>query len=397
MPPIDFAGDWQTTFGPMQLTQRSGRIQGHYTYMGVECAVSGKIANGRLVFTYQEPDVRGEGWFEAVRSGRAFAGQFRPDGGTWEKWEGERIGFDGLWNSSFGLMRLIEEGDQVHGYYEVGGSATIAGERKGNQLSFRYREPQTRGRGRFELADGGLSFQGEWRERGETAWKPWQGIRVRPQPNLTWLVVLEAPWQKFLSDQEYSFGHMLREFFARVQGLQVRHRFFTNEAGLRKCCRDLLYIAEPVVLVIATHALPGGISVDGQTIEVAALVDILKHAGNVRALHFSACLLMQDPAVEAQFRKLSAETGVAISGYRTSVDWAASALIEFTFLEMLLSRKLEPAAAATQLLKLLPFAGPAMPDDSVFRAADFTIVLPGDPGATNGRPAHSKPRRKIRR
>jgi hypothetical protein len=190
---------------------------------------------------------------------------------------------------------------------------------------------------------------------------------------------------------------MLKEFFARVRGVEVRHRFFTNEGGLRKCFRDLLYIAEPVVLVIATHALPKGITVDGQTIEVAALVDILKHAGNVRAAHFSACLLMQDPAVVAQFRQLSAQTGVAISGYKTSVDWAASALIEFTYLEMLLGRGLAPAVAAGQLLKLLPFAGPAVPEESVFRAADFTIVVPQDHAAANGRPAGVKARRKAGR
>ena len=158
----------------------------------------------------------------------------------------------------------------------------------------------------------------------------------------------------------------------------------------------MLYIAEPVVVVVATHALPHGITVDGQTIEVASLVDILKLGGNVKLLHFSACLLMQDPASVAQFRQLAAQTGLAISGYKTSVDWAASAIIEFTFLEMVLGRGLTPQAAAQQLPKLLPFSGERVGASSVFRAADFTIVLPQDHVAANGRPA-TKPRRKVRR
>jgi hypothetical protein len=390
---FDFSGDWQTTFGPLHLTQRRGKITGSYTYMSAECAIRGTLRAGRFVFTYQDPDRRGQGWFEPIRGGRSFRGQYRPRGGKWNKWEGERIGFDGLWNSSFGLVRLIEDGDRVIGFYEAGSGATIHGKRAGNRFRFTYRESKGRGEGRFELSADGLSFQGEWRPRGQTAWRPWSAIRVRPQPDLTWLVVIEAPWQRSLSEGEYAFGNMLREFFARVPGVQVRHRFFSNEAGLRKSCRDLLYIAEPVVVVLATHALPNGIVVDGQTIEIASLVDILKLGGNVKLLHFSACLLMQDPASVAQFRQLSAHTGLAISGYRTSVDWAASAIIEFAYLDMVLARGMTPQAAAEQLPRLLPFAGAQVPDDSVFRPADFTIVLPTDHASTNGK---ASPRRRGR-
>src|SRR5262245_46018828 len=158
---IDFAGEWHTTFGPMRLVQQDGKVSGHYTYMGVECALNGKIQDGRLDFTYQEPEVHGTGWFELVRGGRAFRGQFCPDGGKTDNWVGERIGFDGLWNSTFGLFRIIENGATTHGFYDAGGSATIDGKRDGNRLTFTYREPKVRGQGRFELAADGLSFQGE--------------------------------------------------------------------------------------------------------------------------------------------------------------------------------------------------------------------------------------------
>jgi hypothetical protein len=373
----DFAGKWQTTFGPMDLTQEGKRVRGTYLYLGSESSIEGELTGGRLVFTYREPTVSGEGWFELARYGKAFQGAFRPEtGDRWGPWHGERIGFDGLWNSTFGLMRLIEEADKVRGVYEAGGSSTISGKRKGNQLVFTYREPNIRGEGRFELSADGLSFQGEWKPQSESAWRPWSGIRVRPQPGLTWLVVLEAPWQRFLSDREYSFGNMLREFFARIPNVQVRHRFFANEAGLQKCCRDLQYMAEPVVLVVATHAKPEGISVDGQTIGPRVLVEALQDAVGLQLVHFSACLLMQDPATVDILKAFCNETRVPISGYKTSVDWAASAIIEFTYLDLILARGMAPADAARALLKLLPFAGSDPVPDTPFHPADFALVLP---------------------
>jgi hypothetical protein len=372
-----FAGKWQTTFGPMELAQDGKRVRGSYAYMGTECAVTGRIVGARLVFKYREPTIHGEGWFALTRRGKAFAGQYRPQGAErWGSWEGERIGFDGLWNASFGLLRLVEEGDRVHGYYETNGAATIEGRRDGDRLTFTYREPRLRGRGRFELAADGLSFQGEWRPHGAKDWRPWSGIRVRPQPNRTYLVVIEAPWQRWLGEPEYSFGSMLRAFFARVSHVEVRHRFFTNEAGLRKCCRDLLYIAEPVVLLLATHGRPDGIPVDGQTIGVRALAEALQYTGDLRLLHFSACLMLQDPEVVSFLREFAAGARLPISGYTTSVDWAASAIIEFTYLDLILSKGLTPAAAAEQLPKLLPFAGDKELDGATYHPAGFTMVTP---------------------
>jgi len=271
---------------------------------------------------------------------------------------------------------LSEEGDAVNGFYEVGGNSTITGRRTGNRLTFSYREPKVRGRGRFELADDGLSFQGEWRERAESNWRPWTGTRILPRRNLTWLVVIEAPWQRFLSDQEYSFGNMLREFFARVEGVQVRHRFFTNEAGLQKCCRDLQYIAEPVVLVVATHGEPAGITVDGQVIGVNTLVANLRCAGSLKLLHFSACLLMQGEEGVAVLRQFSERMQLPISGYKTSVNWAASAIIEFTYLDMILSQGRSPADAAAQLTKLLPFSTDQGVRNGAYPAAGFSILMP---------------------
>src|SRR5262245_23146772 len=146
----DFSGKWISTFGPMELTQDGDRVRGVYVYNGVECTIDGTVADGRLTFTYQEPTLTGEGWFEARRNGHAFAGQWRPHGTVpWGDWGGERVGFDGVWSSDFGLMRLVCDGEQVQGFYEGAGGSSLEGVLKGGVLEFRYREPKAAGEGWF--------------------------------------------------------------------------------------------------------------------------------------------------------------------------------------------------------------------------------------------------------
>src|SRR5262249_21975804 len=99
---IDFSGKWLTTFGTMNLTQEGERVHGSYVFGSTECLLEGQVANGRLTFTYREPTVAGEGWFEPTRHGQAFVGQWRPLGDPrWGEWVGERVGFDGVWESDF--------------------------------------------------------------------------------------------------------------------------------------------------------------------------------------------------------------------------------------------------------------------------------------------------------
>ncbi len=373
----DFSGKWHSTFGPMELFQRGAQVRGHYVFRGVRCTLTGEVHGDRLTFTYQEPTFRGEGWFELTRKGQAFSGQWRADGDPqWRPWVGARVGFDGLWDTDFGRMRLMQDGDRVHGFYELAGGSAVEGRVEGNTLTFTYRETSARGEGRFVLGEDGLSFQGEWRQEGKPGWMPWQGVRTMPR-DLTWLVVLEVPWHALSADRDYSFGDMLSEFFSRQPTVRVRQRFFTNEAGLRRHLREVTLIAEPVVLLIATHGLPQGIPLDSGLAGVQVISESLAYAWDLRLLHFSACLLMQDPAVVAGWRELSSRLGFPISGYSTSVDWAGSAIIEFLYLDMILSRGMTPAQAAEQVLKLLPFAGDVPVEGGVIAPAGFRLVTPG--------------------
>jgi hypothetical protein len=371
----DFAGDWLTTFGPMSLTPTGSKVQGVYRMANVEGFLEGTIKDGTLHFRYREPNAGGEGWFVARRYGK-FSGQWRQDGQKqWLPWHGER-GFEGLWKSSFGPLRLIHETDHVRGSYEGLGKSTIEGHLEGGRLVFRYQEPRAKGEGWFELAPDGLAFQGQWRPENSASWAPWVGERIFPVRGRIWLVVLEAYWQRGLGEKEYAFGNMLREFFARLPNVEVRQRFFNNEAGLANWCRDLVYLAEPVALVLASHGGAEGLTAHGEIIGPGQLVETLRDADNIQLLHFSSCLMMDKGPAGDFARVLGQEVPFPISGYSTSVDWAASALIEFMYLDMILARGLPPQAAADQVMRLVAFAGDHQIADSPYPPAQFRFWQP---------------------
>jgi hypothetical protein len=369
----DFSGSWFTTFGLMTLQQKGNSVSGTYQMGPVKCSIEGRLKDGRLVFRYQEPNAAGEGWFELIRPGK-FTGQWRQErSAAWQTWEGTR-GFDGIWNTSFGPMRLYQQADRVSGSYECTGHATIDGRLDAGRLVFSYQEPQVQGEGCFELAPDGMTFAGSWRPQGSPSWREWNGGRVVPATGVSWLVVLEAHWQAHLQENEYAFGHMLREFFARVPGVRVRQRFFTNAQGLQKWCQEVMYLAEPVVLVIASHGTPEGLTAHGEIIDGSALATGLHQVDNLRLLHFSSCLMMEKGA-DSQWYQILRPT-FPVSGYVTSVDWAASAMTEFLYLDMILSKGLPPAAAADQLAQLLPFSGDKTLHGSPYPPAGFRF-LPG--------------------
>ena len=276
-------------------------------------------------------------------------------------------GWDGIWETDFGRVRLVANRGRVHGFYECGGPSSIEGAVRGDALEFSYREPKVSGSGRFELTEEGAAFTGRWRARGERKWSSWSGRRIPALPGLRWLVVFEAHWQRSFAEGEYAFGHMLRELFARSSNVRVRQRFFHDAASLEQWCRELLYLPEPVVLVIASHGVAEGLSVHGEIIETKKIFASLHHAGNLKLLHFSSCLI-----------GLGRERApFPVSGYTTSVDWGASALLEFTYLDLILNRDFDPAKAAATLLKLVRFAGNRAPRGSPYPAAGFCFFPAG--------------------
>src|SRR5262249_18450699 len=131
------------------------------------------------------------------------------------------------------------------------------------------------------------------------------------------------------------------------------------------------YLAEPTVVAIATHGNEEGLMALGKAINPHTMVNALRYADNIQLLHFSSCLMMKDGRASELARALQRECRFPLSGYTTPGDWAASALLEFHYPDMILGRGLSPEAAAEQITKMLSYAGAEVPPDSPYPACGF--------------------------
>lgn len=277
---------------------------------------------------------------------------------------GRARAWEGLWDTDFGRLRLSQRGLRIKGAYAGSTHGVLEGSDRDGRLAFRYEEKRDAGEGWFALAEDG-TFAGQWRSGARGQWRPWGGRRSEIAPGITWLVVLEAYWQRSLADPEYSFGTMLREVFARQPKVRVRHRYFHDSDSLLHWCDEVRYLAEPVILAIASHGHPGGLTVRGEIVDTRRVLRSLRGAPNLQLLHFSSCL------VGADGRNALRGLPWPVSGYTTNVDWNASAILEFTYFDLMLNRGLAPAKAAAALPRLVPYSRDLAPRGSAYRAAGF--------------------------
>ena len=376
--PTTFAGEWQTSFGVMTLRQNGNAVEGQYLMNGIPCRIEGTLEGKTLNFRYTEPNAAGEGEFVLSADAGRFTGKWRPRGvAQWGRWEGVRKdqapatdSFTGLWRASYGKMRLVQNGKQVSGVYDYAGGSTITGTVNGRTLKFTYDQPDgEKGEGTFTLSPDGMSFDGTWMPKAPARNAPveagpaavpiggkWSGQRILPQPGRNWLVILEAHWENDLEDEEYSFGQMLRTFFARVPSVKVRHRFFASEADFKRWCAELPYLAEPVYLHISSHGTHEGIVCDGRTIGVETIAESLKDVGNLRLLHFGSCLIAGGPIPKKLHQSLGSAATFPISGYGHAADWGGSAVVDFAYLDLVLARNISPASAVKQVRGMITFA-----------------------------------------
>lgn len=370
---MNFAGRWFTSFGVMILQQDGAHVHGTYGRTGSENVIDGTLSAGRLTFRYKEPFEQGTGWFGLRRRNR-FAGEYLAEGNArpfpWQGWRG----FEGLWDTPLGRLRLVQEEARVLGCIEHDATMSLEGRVEGERLEFALTGFSFPGRGTLELDPTGLAVNGEWHEAGQSV-QALHGQRMLPRQALTWLVVFEAHWQRALDDSEYAFGHMLHELFARVPRALVRHRFYHDEESLLRWCHQLIFLAEPAILVITGHGEANGLTVNGKCIELHKVIDSLRLADNVQLLHFSSCLVGNDTGGALRTAPFP------ISGYTTSVGWAQSALTEFIYLDMILEKGLRPANAAEQLLRLVRFAGTEEIPGSPYRPGGFCFIAPAGEGS----------------
>jgi len=377
---MSFDGQWATSFGQMTLRQDGAHVTGTYGRGGIENTLDGTVEAGQLTFRYEEANERGTGWFR-LRRPSSFAGEYLAEGNPrtlpWQGWRG----YDGLWDTSLGRLRLVPEAGRVRGSSELDASVRLDGDLEpGGRLAFRLEGPALKGGGHFELDPTGYLLDGEWSEDGRPA-ATIRGQRAMPRPGITWLVVLEAHRQRVLDDNEFSLGRTLHEMFARLRWTQVRHRFYDEEASLLRWCRQLVYLPEPSVLVVSGHAQMRGetrggtrsrIDDGGTGVGLACMIDSLRLADGLKLLHLASAASL---AGQESVRALQGAP-FPVSGYTGNVDWAQCALAELVFLDMVLDKGLTPERAAEQLPRLVRFAGAESLPGSPYRPAGFALVGP---------------------
>jgi len=298
----------------------------------------------------------------------------------------EGAGFAGVWSTTYGAMRLVQTGTRVAGRYSYLDGASLEGDVEGNLLRARYSEPDgVEGRAVFVLSDDGNSFHGVWRpdsiagadadlELSSPEVGAWTGARLLPVPGRTWLVILEAHWEQSLGEHEYSYGAMLRSFFERLPAVEVRHRFFHDRADLVRFCRDLGDLVEPVIVYISTHGTPEGIAAGRELIDGEVIGEALRDAGEIRLVHLGGCALLAG-GLGAELRTAAApHAAFPISGFRQNVDWAASAIVDFTYLDLVLEHGMPPADAVRSVRAMLSFAGQGGREEDAFPGTDLTLV-----------------------
>ena len=119
--------------------------------------IEGTVADGRLALHYKEAVEHGSGWFRLRRPG-CFAGEYlaegRPRARPWQGWRG----LDGLWDTSIGRLRLVEDGGQrAAAASSTMQTARLEGDsrRRAGASAFRLEGSRIKGRGVVESRSAG--------------------------------------------------------------------------------------------------------------------------------------------------------------------------------------------------------------------------------------------------
>jgi len=364
----------------MEVKVEGAKAQGTYQAPGgPPNDIRGTIDGLKWTFTYTESSAEGEGSFTLAKDGLSFAGEWREKGTEqWQPWAGRRPAaeardFSGVWQTTFGLMRLMQKDDAVTGCYSYSGQSEISGKVKDGVLQYTYTETTgDKGGGEFKLGEDGATFAGTWKTTDGQQGGASEGTRVKPIAGRTWLVVLEAHWESSLQQPEYSYGDMLRQFFTRVPGVAVRHRYFDGKEDFAKWCAELPYLNEPAVFYVSSHGTQAGITVGKEVLSGEFIGSQLRHAPEVKLVHLGACLTMSG-STPGTLRKASG-LNAPVSGFTKIADWAGSAVIDFSYLDLVLSRKMPPAEAVRQIQKSVSFAGENEIPGCAIKPAGLKIV-----------------------
>jgi len=91
-------------------------------------------------------------------------------------------------------------------------------------------------------------------------------------------------------------------------------------------------------------------------------------------LHFGSCLVMAGDVPRRIFEARGMASAFPISGFRREADWAGSAIVDFTYLELMLGRRMKPAAALEATRRMVSFATDAT--DAPVEGSDLVLFEP---------------------
>ena len=138
----------------------------------------------------------------------------------------------------------------------------------------------------------------------------------------------------------------------------------------------MTYLTEPVYLHISSHGDQTGVNAGGKTVGAKELADCLKDVGDLRLLHFGSCLVCAGDVPRQIHEILGPSARFPITGYTKVADWGGSAVIDFTYLDLVLARGVEPAEAVRQTRKMVSFAGDKGGPGDAIPAAGLVVIEP---------------------
>ena len=180
-----FAGEWQTTRGPLTLEAKGDALTGRLVLW--KLPVKGEVKNGKLALSYDEGELHFDANLEVDPAARSFSGMAvakNGNRGIWQGWrfdpaatKGVPADFSGLWLTDLGLMELIRDGARYRGRYALRGVSTIEGEAHGHHLDARIKANRT-GPAGFDLDESGTTLFGAGGTDGMAPWYSWSGRKA---------------------------------------------------------------------------------------------------------------------------------------------------------------------------------------------------------------------------
>ena len=149
-----------------------------------------------------------------------------------------------------------------------------------------------------------------------------------------------------------------------------------NAADFRLAARELAYLTGPVVVLLSGHGDLDGFIAGPDHVPATDIAEAVARNPEIVLLNFSCCSAMGGNSPREVRALLPKSHPGAVSGYTTAIDWAASAGLEFLYLDCILARGMTPVDAAATIRKELNFAGGGTTSDSPFGNLGFKIIAP---------------------